>query len=89
MVAAWQHARSFSARERAALLWCETITRLQDTQPTGEALAELREHFTDAEIVNLTWAIAAINAWNRVAVPLGRRGGPPAPRAQAPTEDSA
>jgi alkylhydroperoxidase family enzyme len=89
MVAAWQHARSFTARERAALRWCETITRLADAQPTGEAFAELHQHFTDAEIVTLTWAVAAINAWNRVAVPLGRLGGPAAPRAQAPTEASA
>jgi AhpD family alkylhydroperoxidase len=88
MVAAWQHARSFTARERAALRWCETITRLADAQPTGEALAELRQHFTDAEIVTLTWAVAAINAWNRVAVPLGRLGGPPAPRAAAPRAEA-
>ena len=59
------------------------------TQPTGEALAELREHFTDAEIVNLTWAIAAINAWNREAVRSAGSASLPSPRAQAPTEDSA
>ncbi len=79
MVAAWRHARSFTARERAALQWCDTSTRLADAQPMGEALAELREHFTDAEIVTLTWAVASINAWNRIAVPLGQKGGPPAP----------
>jgi AhpD family alkylhydroperoxidase len=80
MVAAWRHARSFTARERAALGWCETLTGLAEAPAFGEPLAELREHFSDPEIVTLTWAVAAINAWNRIAVPLGRPAGPPAPR---------
>ena len=80
MVAAWRHARSFTARERAALRWCETLTGLAQASATDDALAELREQFSDPEIVTLTWAVAAINAWNRIAVPLGRPAGPPAPR---------
>lgn len=80
MVAAWRHARSFTARERAALRWCETLTGLAEAPAFDEPLAELREHFTDPEIVTLTWAVAAINVWNRIAVPLGRPAGPPAPR---------
>ena len=80
MVAAWRHARSLTPRERAALRWCEMLTGLALAPATDEPLAELREHFSDPEIVTLTWAVAAINAWNRIAVPLGRRAGPPAPR---------
>lgn len=79
MVSAWRHARSFTPRERAALEWSDTITRLADAPSMEEGLEKLRTHFSDAEIVTLTWAVAAINAWNRVAVPLGRQGGPPAP----------
>jgi alkylhydroperoxidase family enzyme len=31
---------------------------------------ELRRHFTDLEIVNLTMAVVAINGWNRLAISL-------------------
>jgi alkylhydroperoxidase family enzyme len=77
MVSAWHHARSFTAAERAALRWCEEITRQATAAPSEDALEELREHFDEERIVALTWAIAAINAWNRIAVPLGQVGGPP------------
>jgi AhpD family alkylhydroperoxidase len=79
MVSAWMHANSFTARERTALRWCEEVTRLSDAAPSADAVAELQRHFNDEQIVALTWAVAVINAWNRVAVSLGRRGGPPAP----------
>jgi AhpD family alkylhydroperoxidase len=76
LVSAWRHARSFTPTERAALRWCEEITRQASGPPSGEALYELQEHFSEEQIVALTWAIAAINAWNRIAVPLGQLGGP-------------
>lgn len=76
MVSAWRHARSFTPAERAALRWCEEITRQASGGPSEEAREELARHFDQAGIVALTWAVAAINAWNRVAVPLGRDGGP-------------
>jgi AhpD family alkylhydroperoxidase len=76
LVSAWRHARSFTAAERAALNWCEEITHQASGPPSDEALQELHEHFSEEEIVALTWAIAAINAWNRIAVPLGQLGGP-------------
>ena len=79
MVSAWGHARSFTPRERAALRWCDEITRQGSGPPSPEALEELRERFSEEEIVALTWAVAAINAWNRIAVPLGQVGGPPIP----------
>jgi AhpD family alkylhydroperoxidase len=76
MVSAWRHARSFTPAERASLRWCEEITRQADAAPSDDALEELRMHFSEEQIVALTWAVAAINAWNRVAVPLGQLGGP-------------
>jgi AhpD family alkylhydroperoxidase len=79
MVAAWRHANSFTDPERAALRWCEELTTLRDGAPAVDARAELQRHFDEEQVVALTWAVAVINAWNRVAVSLGRRGGPPAP----------
>ena len=29
---------------------------------------EVRQHFTDKELADLTLAVAAINAWNRLAI---------------------
>src|SRR5262245_14017747 len=46
----------FSERERAALQYCERITR-DDQAMTEECLARVREHFTEAEIVELTFTI--------------------------------
>jgi len=75
MVSAWRNADSFSPRERAMLRWFEAVT-LIDEEPVDGALAELAEHFSIDDVVALTWAAAAINAWNRVSVALGHRGGP-------------
>jgi alkylhydroperoxidase family enzyme len=33
----------------------------------------VRAHFSEVETVNLTLAITAINAWNRLVIGLGRR----------------
>lgn len=62
----WEETRFFTERERAALAWVESLTLLPDRHaPQHDAL---REHFSDSEIVNLTLAIATINAWNRFGV---------------------
>ncbi|TLX75834.1 carboxymuconolactone decarboxylase family protein [Pseudomonas nicosulfuronedens] len=64
----WEETRFFTERERAALAWVESLTRLPEKHaPQGQCDA-LREHFNDAEIANLTLAIATINAWNRFGV---------------------
>jgi len=46
----------FTERERAALQFCEQITR-DDLAMTDECLGRLREHFTEPEIVELTFII--------------------------------
>ena len=64
----WQETAYFTPRERAALAWVENLTRLPERgapQPEYEAL---QAHFEPQEVVNLTLAIATINAWNRFGV---------------------
>lgn len=73
----WRDSPLFTPAERAALLWAETLTRVGETHAPDEAYAPLTEHFDAAGIANLTFAVAVINAWNRVsiglrAVPAGR-----------------
>ncbi len=67
-VAAWREAPFFTERERAALLWTETLTRLAGHPIPEEARAQVRATFTEQEVVDLTFAITTINAWNRLAL---------------------
>jgi alkylhydroperoxidase family enzyme len=46
----------FSERERAALQFSERVTR-DDLEMSGDCLAQVREHFTEAEIVELTFIV--------------------------------
>lgn len=69
-LSAWRETPFFSARERAALDWTEAITRIADSHIDDARYESLRQHFSDAEIVELTLAIIAINAWNRLAIPF-------------------
>ena len=64
----WQETPFYTDRERAALAWCETVTRISETHAPDEAFQAIREHFDEAELVNLTLAITAINTWNRIAI---------------------
>jgi alkylhydroperoxidase family enzyme len=78
-LAAWQETPFFSDRERAALAWCETVTRISETRAPDEDYQAVREHFNEAELVNLTLAIAAINTWNRIAISFRSVPGNPRP----------
>lgn len=65
----WRETTLYSARERAALAWAEALTRLPEGhRGHDEAFEALREHFNEQEIVELSWTVAQINAWNRMAV---------------------
>jgi AhpD family alkylhydroperoxidase len=67
-VSAWHEAPFYSERERAALAWTETVTQVGETHVPDEIYAEARKHFSERELVDLTFAIIAINSWNRLAV---------------------
>ena len=56
----------FDAKERAALDWCETLTRLTGPRVTDQQFAALQQHFTEQQIAALTAAVVMINGWNRV-----------------------
>jgi AhpD family alkylhydroperoxidase len=65
---AWRETPFFDERERAALEWTEAVTRVADTRVPDEVYERVRQHFSDADLVDLTLAIANINAWNRLNV---------------------
>lgn len=65
---AWQEAPFYSERERVALAWTEAVTRVADTHVPDEVYEKVRGVFSEKEIADLTLAVAAINAWNRLAI---------------------
>ena len=65
---AWRETPFFSARERAALAWTETLTHVADTHVPDAEYEAARGEFSEQELVDLTLAIVAINGWNRIAV---------------------
>lgn len=67
-VAVWREAPFFSDKERAALAWTESVTRVEQTHvPDADYEAACKE-FSGPELVNLTVAIGLINLWNRLSV---------------------
>lgn len=84
LLSVWREAGElYTPRERAALAWTEALTDLPHDEVSDALFAEVRQHFTDVEIANLTMAVIAINGWNRIGVglrsdvgsyqPLGKR----------------
>jgi AhpD family alkylhydroperoxidase len=69
LVQAWSEAgHLFDERERAALAWAETVTRIAETGVGDEAYQAARAVFTERELVDLTIAISLMNAYNRMAI---------------------
>ena len=65
---AWHETPFYTDRERAALAWTESVTLIADNDVPDELYEHAREHFSEQEIVDLTLAVIAINAWNRLAI---------------------
>jgi alkylhydroperoxidase family enzyme len=65
----WREAGDvFSTRERIALAWAESVTRVADTGiPDAEYQAAAAE-FNDKDLADLTYAIGLMNAFNRFGV---------------------
>jgi len=82
LLQAWAEAGDlFDARERAALAWAETVTRVADTGVSDEAYEAARAVLGERELVDLTIAIGMMNTYNRMAISFRRT--PQAVRAQA------
>jgi AhpD family alkylhydroperoxidase len=69
LVQAWAEGGNlFDKRERAALAWAETVTRVADTGVPDEAYQAARVVFEERELVDLTIAIGLMNVYNRMAI---------------------
>ena len=65
---AWREGGVYSSREQAALAWTEALTRLSNGPVSDGVFAEASAEFSEAELLNLTLLIVAINGWNRFNV---------------------
>jgi len=68
-LAAWRECPFYSKKEKAVLQYAEVLTK--NTENYKQAVDELSEDFSKAEIANLTLAITQINTWNRINKAFG------------------
>ena len=67
-LAGWRVSHHFNERERAALEWTEAVVDIANSHANDEFFEPLRKHFSDAEVSDLTFAIALMSAFNRLAI---------------------
>ena len=67
-LSAWHETPFFDERERAALEWTETLTRIADNHVPDDVYARVSAQFDEKELVALTFGVAVINAWNRLTM---------------------
>lgn len=65
MLSAWRETNLYTNREQAALAWAEAVTKLENQQVADEVYEQALKAFTEEELVDLTFAVTAINTWNR------------------------
>lgn len=68
---AWRETGYYTPKERAALAFAETLTRLPAEENSDHIHDELNKYFSKQEIAYLTIAIAQINVWNRIVRSFG------------------
>jgi alkylhydroperoxidase family enzyme len=64
----WEASTAFTERERCALAWTDALSQLSRSRVTEEMYHRVRQQFTDREVADLSWAVVAMNAWNRLAI---------------------
>ena len=72
---AWREAPFYSDRERAALAWTEEVTLVASSRVSDEVYEEVKKHFSEQEIGNLTLAVTSINTFNRLNVAFRTEAG--------------
>ena len=65
---AWREPPFYADRERAALEWTEAFTLITNGHVTDEVYEEVRLHFSEKELSDLTLAVVTINGWNRLNI---------------------
>jgi AhpD family alkylhydroperoxidase len=82
-LSAWQDTPFYTDRERAALAWTEAVTLVSQGSVPDGLYEEVRRHFSEKELVDLTLALVAINGWNRLGISFRTVPGTYHPRKKA------
>jgi len=67
-LAAWRESPYFTEAEKTALAWAESLTDIGRTHAPEDAYDAVCRHYSDADVVSITFAAAEMNAWNRIAI---------------------
>jgi AhpD family alkylhydroperoxidase len=67
-LAGWHASAHFSERERAALAWTETLVDVAQSHASDGDFKRVKAQFNDVEIADLSFAIALMSAFNRLAI---------------------
>jgi len=74
-LATWRDSSLFTPAERAALAWTGSVTLIAERRAPDPEYADLQVHFSEIEIVDLTFVTLSMNAWNRLAIAFRREVG--------------
>jgi AhpD family alkylhydroperoxidase len=72
LLPAWRESPVYTPRERAALAWTEAVTLIADGHVPDAIYDAALQEFGEKELVDLTYAVVAINGWNRLAIAFRR-----------------
>ena len=64
----WRDSDLFTESERVALAWAEDITLVSETHAPQASYDALLPHYNERELVDLTFVVLSMNAWNRLAI---------------------
>lgn len=67
-LAVWRESTLFTPRERAALAWTDVLTKLPEHGVADDIYEQARAQFSEKELSDLTFAVMAINGWNRANI---------------------
>jgi AhpD family alkylhydroperoxidase len=81
---AWRETPFFDERERAGLAWIEAVTLVSQGHVPDAVYDEARRHFSEKELVDLTYLASTINAWNRIAIAMRAMPGSYQPATRRP-----
>lgn len=92
----WAVSDAFTPRERAALAWTDAVTNIQGSHASDPEYKAIATFFEGKDLVDLTLAVASINAWNRLSIafaaqwdPTRRKREPESAKEGASTPESA
>lgn len=68
VLSTWRDTPFFTTRERAALAWAESLTRIADAHVADDLWKLVEGVFVPSQLIDLTLAINAVNSWNRFSI---------------------